>query len=222
MPDILLFGATGYTGRLTAHALAERRASFAIAGRDKAALETLAEAIGRPEVRRAVVGDPAGLARALGDVSVLLTCVGPFVDLGETAVEAALRAGVHYIDCCGEGEFIAKLIAERGEQARSAGVTLAPAMAFDEVPADVAATLASDGLASPRLVLTYSVPAVASRGTARSALESMTATGPWIVTGQPIPVAAGDRERWAPLPPPLGPKPSISVPLAELHLAPLH
>ena len=222
MPDILLFGATGYTGRLTAQALARRGASFAIAGRNRARLEELSAASGGPEVRVASVGDTDALVAALSDAKVLITCVGPFVELGETAVEAALRAGVHYIDSTGEGTFIGDLIATRSEAAEEAGIAMAPAMGFDEVPADCAATLATEGMDKADLVLTYAFPSTGSRGTLRSALGIAGAEGVWWENGLRRPIRAGQESRWAPMPAPLGPKPSVGFPLAEGHLAPLH
>ncbi|MGH2806230.1 MAG: saccharopine dehydrogenase family protein [Actinomycetota bacterium] len=223
MPDILLFGATGYTGRLTAEALARRGASFAIAGRDKAKLYALADDIGGPDVRVAAVGEDDALTKHLDDVKVLISTVGPFMELGHTAVEAALRAKVHYLDSTGEGAFIARLIAEHDTAARDAGVCIAPAMGFDEVPADVCATLASEGMEGADVVLTYAVPQSASRGTMRTAVGGIiTSEGPWIENGRTRAVRAGEVQRWAPMPPPLGPKLSTSFPLAEGHLAPLH
>src|SRR5918996_5995884 len=65
MPDVLLFGASGYTGRLTAHALARRQIDFTIAGRDRAKLESLASEVGDPEIKIASVGDIDSLAAAL-------------------------------------------------------------------------------------------------------------------------------------------------------------
>jgi short subunit dehydrogenase-like uncharacterized protein len=222
MPDILLFGATGYTGRLTAKALSRRGADFAIAGRDRQKLRALASLTGDPEVRVASVGDVDALTAALSDVKVLVTCVGPFVELGSTAVDAALRAGTHYIDSTGEGTFIEGLIRARSGAAREAGIAMAPASGFDEVPADVAATLAVDGLEDAGLVLTYAFPSSGSRGTLRSALPIVTSEGRWIEDGRAVPIRAGERSRWSPMPPPLGPKPAVSFPLAEGHLAPLH
>lgn len=221
MPDIVLFGATGYTGKLTAEVLARRGARFAIAGRNRAKLEELAARVGNPETRVARSGDVAGLASAIEDAKVLITCVGPFVELGETAVEAALRARVHYIDSTGEGAFIDRLIA-RDRAARSAGIAMAPAMGFDEVPGDCAATLATDGMTGADLVLTYALPSSGSRGTVRSTAGIMTTQAAWIENGHRIGMAAGARSRWSPMPAPLGPKPAISIPLAEAHLAPLH
>ena len=222
MPAILLFGATGYTGRLTAHALARRGADFVLAGRNRAKLEALASDTGNPEIRIADVGDVDGLTRALDDVRALITCVGPFMQLGETAVEAALRARCHYVDSTGEGPFVRELITKRSRSAQKAGIAIAPALGFDEVPADVAATLATEGFDKADLVLTYAFPSRASSGTAKSVIGIVTATGPWIIEGEQVEIEAGQHHRWAPMPPPLGPRRSLSYPLAEGHLAPLH
>lgn len=222
MPDILLFGATGYTGKLTAHALARRGASFAIAGRNRSKLEHLAAETGDPEVRVAAVGDTDALVAALDGVRVMITCVGPFLHLGDTAVEAALEAGCHYIDSTGEGPFIRRLIQEHDGRAREAGIAMAPALGFDEVPADVAATLAAEDLDKPDLVMTYALPSAPSAGTAKSVIDIVTSSGPWIVDGKTVEISAGEQARWSPMPPPLGPRRAISFPLAEGHLAPLH
>jgi short subunit dehydrogenase-like uncharacterized protein len=221
MPQILLFGATGYTGRLTAHALARRGADFAIAGRNATKLRELARHTGNPESRVAEAGDLDSLLGALDGVRVLITCVGPFVDFGETAVEAALRAGVHYLDSTGEGSFIDRL-ARRNEEAHAAGIAMVPAMGFDEVPADVAATLATDGLEDADLVLTYAVPSTGSRGTVRSALGILTSTGRRIEDGRAVEVTTGADERWAPMPLPLGPRLAIAFPLASGFIIPMH
>jgi short subunit dehydrogenase-like uncharacterized protein len=222
MPEILLFGATGYTGKLTAHALARRGADFAIAGRNSAKLEALSSSTGGPEVRVASVGDVDALVEALSDVKVLITCVGPFGELGGTAVEAALRAKVHYIDSTGEGPFIGGLIENKSEQARSAGISMTSAMGFDEVPADVAATKATEGIEQADLTLTYALPTHASAGTLRSLLGIITSPGVWLEDGKQVEVTMGSRQRWAPMPSPLGPRASLAFPLAEGRIAPLH
>jgi short subunit dehydrogenase-like uncharacterized protein len=222
MPDVLLFGATGYTGGLTARALADRGVDFAVAGRDRSRLEAVAEQTGASDVRIAQAGDTGSLAGALAGCRVLLTCVGPFVRLGDTAVEAALRARVHYVDSTGEGTFIDRLETRYGRRARETEVTLAPAMGFDEAPADLAGHLATEGMTRADLTLTYAVPSTAAPGTVRSALGILASEAPFLDGGRRVLVGTGALERWAPMPPPLGPRRSVSAPLAELNLAPLH
>ncbi len=228
MTDILLFGASGHTGRLTAGALAERGASFGIAGRDQAALALVAEATGAECVRRADAGDPDSLVRALRGVTVLISCVGPFMDMGWAAAEAAMRAGVHYLDSSGEPGWVARLL-HRDDAARKRGIAMAPAMGWDEVPGDVAATMAMILPGEPRrpgeaadLTITYALPSQASTGTLRSAVRIMGSQGDWWRDGRRVRIRAGQSPRWAPMPPPLGVRPSLAWPLAEAHLAPLH
>lgn len=222
MPEVLLFGATGFTGRLTANALARRGADFVISGRNREKLERLATETGDPEIRVAAVGDVAALAGALGDVKVLITCVGPFIEMGQTAVEAALRAKVHYVDSTGEAPFISQLIETKTEQARAADIAMVSAMGFDEVPADSAATLASEGMTQADVTLTYSVPMNPTTGTLRSVAGVVAPGCPWIRDGERVWVRVGEHERWAPMPSPLGPKASMSFPFSESLLAPLH
>ena len=221
MAPILLFGATGYTGSLTARALQQRGADFALAGRNAAKLEKLADETNASQVHVVEVGDVEGLVRALDGGRVLVTCVGPFMHLGDTAVEAALRAGTHYIDSTGEGPFVRGLIA-KDPRAREAGIAMAPAMGFDEVPADVTASLATAGLDHPELVLTYAFPSHGSRGTIRTSLDIAISEGQWVRDGKPVPILAGHETRWAPMPSPLGPRRSVAFPFAEGYLAPLH
>jgi short subunit dehydrogenase-like uncharacterized protein len=222
MPDVLLFGATGYTGRLVASALFRRGVDFAIAGRDPDELARISSSIGGVETRRADASDVRSLVAALEGCRVLATTVGPFAARGEAAVEAALRSSVHYIDSCGEGAFIQALIDRYSERARRAGLVIAPAMGFDEVVAEVGATLAAEGLERPDLVLTYAAFVAPSPGTIRSGLGILGSPGPWLEDGEVVEINFGERKRWAPMPPPLGPKPSLSAPLAELQLAPRH
>lgn len=222
MPDVLLFGATGYTGRLTAHALARRGAQFVVAGRDRSRLERLATESGAQDIAVVEVGDVDRLTAALGDVNAIVTCVGPFGKLGHTAVEAALQAGVHYVDSTGEIAFVGELIDRYDGPARERRIVMAPALGFDEVPSDVALTLAVEGLSEPDAVVTYSLPGKASAGTIRTIADGATARATWIEEGRFTEVGTAERARWSPMPPPIGPKYSVSVPLAEGRLAPLH
>lgn len=222
MADIVLFGATGYTGRLTAAALAARGASFALAGRDGTKLASLAEQVGAEGIHIAEVGDVPALVRALGNAKVLISTVGPFEKLGETAVRAAVDAGVHYVDSTGEGPFIDRLGSEFDDAARRAQCILAPSMGFDEVPGDMIATIATEGMERPDLTITYAVPTTGSAGTVRSALGVIGSKGPIIEEGRVRWAGAGRESRWAPFPPPLGPSETWLFPLALGRLAPAH
>ena len=223
MPDVLLFGATGYTGSLTADALGRRGADFVVAGRSPEKLEALAARTGASGVRVAAVGDVDALADALSDVKVMITCVGPFEQLGDTAAEAAVRAGVHYMDSTGESSFIDRLVRSFGPRAEKAGIVMAPAMGFDEVPADVALSLAVAGIPRADAVVTYSMPRQISTGTLRTVLANIAKRdGRWVTDGTSEAVATGSRKRWAPMPPPLGPKLGVSLPFSIGEIAPLH
>src|SRR4051794_662235 len=99
---IVLFGATGYTGRLTAESLVGAGARPVLAGRNRGRLRELAEQLvraGEPlDVATADVTDPSSVAALLQPGDVLISTVGPFLELGEPAVQAALRAKASYLD----------------------------------------------------------------------------------------------------------------------------
>lgn len=222
MPDVLLFGATGYTGRLTAQALRDRNADFIIAGRDRSKLEAIAREVEPAGICVAQAGDERSLESACSDVKVLCTTVGPFTQLGRATARAAIAAGVHYLDCTGEAGFIDWLLTNDAD-ARAAGVSMAPAMGFDEVPSDVAVTMASEGLEKPDVIVTVAFPSHGSSGTIKTVITNISGTeGTFIENGRPVRVRSGGEVRWAPMPPPLGPRESVAFPLAETKLAPLH
>ena len=111
---IVLFGATGYTGDLTARAMVARGLRPVLAGRTEARVRALAEELGGLEWATADV-ERAGSVRALverGDV--LVTTVGPFARHGEPAVRAAIDAGAHYLDSTGEPSFVRAVFERHG------------------------------------------------------------------------------------------------------------
>ncbi|MGW0246674.1 saccharopine dehydrogenase family protein [Nocardia goodfellowii] len=141
MPKVVLFGATGYTGRLTAEVLLARGADPVLAGRNPTALAKLAADLGGARTAVADVTDPTSVRALLDRGDVLVTTVGPFLRHGRPALDAAISARAHYIDSTGEGPFI-RTVFERDEQARAAGVGLLTAFGFDYVPGNLAAGLA--------------------------------------------------------------------------------
>lgn len=139
---IVLFGATGYTGELTARALADRGAQPVLAGRSRDKLERLATDLGGLETATADVADPPSVRALVEAGDVLVTTVGPFGRFGEAAVEAAIGAGAAYIDSTGEPAFIRRVFEEWGPRAEGAGVALLTAMGYDWVPGNLAGALA--------------------------------------------------------------------------------
>jgi short subunit dehydrogenase-like uncharacterized protein len=179
-PEIVLFGATGYTGELTARALVERGARPVLAARSAGRLAALASELGGLETRVADVSQPASVAALVGAGDVLISTVGPFARWGAPAVEAAIAAGAHYIDSTGEGAFVRRIFEEWGPRAEGAGVGLLTAFGYDFVPGNLAGALAlaEAGPSAVRVEIGYAAtggsgPANFSGGTRASAAGAM-------------------------------------------------
>jgi short subunit dehydrogenase-like uncharacterized protein len=171
---IVVFGATGYTGRLTAERLVAQGEAPLLAGRSESRLRELAERLGDLECRVADVDRPDSVGALLEPGDVLVSTVGPFVRWGEPALRAAIGAGGTYIDSTGEPPFIRRVFDEFGAPAARAGATLLPAMGYDFVPGCLAGALALDdaGEAATRVDVGYYAlgggPKALSRGTRAS------------------------------------------------------
>lgn len=139
---IVLFGATGYTGELTARALVERGARPVLAGRTKPRLDGLAGELGGLETAVADVDRPETVRALLEPGDVLVSTVGPFTRWGGPAVEAAIAAGAHYLDSTGETPFIRQIFESYGPRAAAAGSGLLTAFGYDWVPGNLAGALA--------------------------------------------------------------------------------
>lgn len=138
MGRIVLFGATGYTGRLVAAALASAEVPVALAGRRPEPLERLARETGASDTLVVDATDGAGLRDAVGAGDVLVSTVGPFVRLGGTALGAAIGSGAHYLDSTGEPAFVRRVFTEGAD---AAGCLLT-AFGYDYVPGNLAGALA--------------------------------------------------------------------------------
>jgi short subunit dehydrogenase-like uncharacterized protein len=139
---IVLFGATGYTGDLTARALVDRGVRPVLAARSRERLDALSAELGGLETRLADVAAPETLAGLVERGDVLVSTVGPFMRLGTPVVEAAIAAGAHYLDSTGEGPFIRSVFERHGPAAEAAGSGLVTAFGYDWVPGNLAAALA--------------------------------------------------------------------------------
>ena len=142
---IVLFGATGYTGRLAAQAMVERGVEPVLAARTQSKLDELAAELGgNLETRTADVSDPPSVAALVEHGDVLVTTVGPFAKWGQPAAAAATTKQAHYIDSTGEPQFIREVFERYGPPADRAGIAMLTAMGYDWVPGNLAGALALD------------------------------------------------------------------------------
>jgi NAD(P)-dependent dehydrogenase (short-subunit alcohol dehydrogenase family) len=128
--NVAVFGAYGHTGRFVVAELRERGYVPLLLGRDQDKLLALVQAQPRLEARQASVDDPASLDRALNGAAAVINCAGPFAATAAPLVEAALRAGIPYVDVAAEIEANLDTFAHFAERARAAGTVVVPAMAF--------------------------------------------------------------------------------------------
>jgi short subunit dehydrogenase-like uncharacterized protein len=165
---IVLFGATGYTGELTARALVDRGARPVLAARGAGRLSELAAELGGLETRVADVAQPVTVRALVDEGDVLVSTVGPFSRLGGPPVEAAIAAGAHYLDSTGEGAFIRDVFERHGAAAEAAGSGLLTAFGYDFVPGNLAGALAlaEAGDKATRVEIGYYVTGSAGAGAA--------------------------------------------------------
>lgn len=127
---VVVYGATGHTGRFVVAELQRRGIATIISGRDAAQLSTLATEWPEVEVRPSTVDDPNSLDEALAGAMAVINCAGPFALTAGPVVEAALRAGIAYVDVAAEIEANVAMFANYAQPAQEAGVPVVPAMAF--------------------------------------------------------------------------------------------
>lgn len=159
---VICFGATGFTGRLTAEVLVRAGMAPVLAGRSADSLVALTGdlaglgPIDRPPTwQEADAGDPASV-RALitSPDDVLVTTVGPFQRWGRAAVDAVIDAGCGYVDSTGEPAFLREVFEADGERAVATGARLLPAFGYDYVPGNLAAAYAIEDARRARAVPT--------------------------------------------------------------------
>jgi short subunit dehydrogenase-like uncharacterized protein len=145
--DVVVFGATGFTGQLTAEYLARKAGPGtrgALAGRNLAKLEQvrarLAEiniACAKLPLLQADVTDPASIRAIAASTKVVITTVGPYIHYGEPLVAACAAAGTDYVDLTGEPEFVDLMWLRYHDQAVKSGARLVHSCGFDSIPYDL-------------------------------------------------------------------------------------
>jgi short subunit dehydrogenase-like uncharacterized protein len=201
--DVVLFGATGFTGRLTARYLAEHAPGelrWALAGRNPDRLETVRASLPAAytdlPLLTADVGDPASMAEVAESTRVVITTVGPYLEYGEPLVAACADVGTDYVDLTGEAEFVDTVYLRHHDRAVRTGARIVHACGFDSVPYDLGVLFTVRQLpeAVPlRVTGLVRAGGVPSGGTVSSALNAFS-RGPQMLR------AARDRRRVEPLP----------------------
>ena len=144
--DIIVYGATGFTGRLVAEYLAQHykgrpdAPKWAMAGRSLDKLAEVRDLIGAPKETPLVVADasdPASLDKMAESTKVVLTTVGPYQLYGSTLVAACVRAGTAYADLCGEPGWMREMIDEHEAAAKDSGARITFSCGFDSIPFDL-------------------------------------------------------------------------------------
>ncbi|QFT76666.1 trans-acting enoyl reductase family protein [Erythrobacter sp. THAF29] len=170
--DIIVYGATGYTGRLVAEYLDKHYRDrddgpkWAMAGRSLEKLEAVRDEIGAPKDTPLVVADAddaAALEEMCKRTKVVLTTVGPYQLYGDKLLAACVKTGTDYADLCGEPAWMAEKIAEHEEAAKNSGARICFSSGFDSIPFDLG-VLMTQKVAKER----YGKPAPRIRGRVRA------------------------------------------------------
>lgn len=173
---LLIYGATGYTGRLVVAEAVRVGLRPVLGARDPeklAALASTTAAAAGLETRAIRLDDPARLVAALEDISVVLHCAGPFSSTALPMYDACLGTGTHYLDITGEID-VFEALAARSAEAAGSGIMVMPGVGFDVVPSDcLIADLAARHPGGRTLRLGLAARSGASRGTLRTVAQAI-------------------------------------------------
>ena len=166
--DIVVYGASGYTGRLVARHFAAgygagQGVRWALAGRDRARLEAVRDEIGAPADTPLIIADaadPASVDAMVRRAKAVITTVGPYQLYGDALIAACAAAGTDYLDLCGEPNWMHRTIAAHDATAKASGARLLHSCGFDSIPFELGVLFAQ---ATARERLGHTVPRVKGR-----------------------------------------------------------
>ena len=214
---IAVYGATGHTGRFVVRELERRGVAALSIGRCRASSSDESRGNAPGEWRYASTDDPDALDAALRGADALINCAGPFLDTAPALIEAALRAGIHYLDITAEQRSARQSLATYDRQARELGTVILPAMGFYGALADLLAMRVTRGAESVECIeigvaLDYWHPTEGTRKTG----DRNTARRLLVADGKlaPVPLPAPVRD-WV-FPAPFGTQTVVAVPLSEV------
>ncbi len=170
--DVIIYGSTGYTGRLVAEYMVQEYGQsadapkWAMAGRSLKKLEEVRDLIGAPKDTPLVVADsddPASIDMMASRTKVVLTTVGPYQLYGDEVVAACVRHGTHYVDLCGEPGWMREMIDKHQKAAEESGAQICFSCGFDSIPFDLGVLMLQKEMEKR-----YGKPATRIRGRVRS------------------------------------------------------
>lgn len=193
-PSWLLYGATGYSGRLIAQAAKARGHNVVLAGRNQAQLAKLGDSLGVAH-RCFDMGARDAIDKGLTGVRLVLNCAGPFSLTAATLSQACMRTGAHYLDISGEiGDH--RSLQRMHDRAVEAGVMLLPGVGFGILPSDcLAVHLKEKQPTAVSLTLAFSSAGSISRGSRTTLMESLQQSGYVRRAGQLIAAEPGTESR---------------------------
>jgi short subunit dehydrogenase-like uncharacterized protein len=207
---VLVYGITGYTGKLIARSLKDKGLAVIGAGRREEAVRRVCEDLNLDEARCFALDEPDRIAAGLGDRPILLNAAGPFEDTALPLAQAAIAAAGAYLDIAGEVRPIAAVHGLDAE-AREAGCMLMPGVGFGIAPTDLLAHALHKAMPDARrLTLAFWPKGGASRGTLQTLFKDI--TGPGVTRRDGHLVAERPAVRRARIDFPGGRKPAVSNP----------
>jgi len=213
---VVVFGASGHTGRFVVAELARRGMMAILAGRDSEKLLAVRKMHPASEVRVASVDDPVSLEQALFGASLVINCAGPFLDTAAPIMEAAIRTRIHYLDVTAEQRVALAAFEEFSGAARTAGVLIMPSVAFYGALGDLLATAAMRNWSGADEIQ-IAVALDSWKPTQGTRLTGQRNQGPRLVFSNNRLSPLEDpppKLEWV-LPPPFGRQEVIALPLAE-------
>jgi short subunit dehydrogenase-like uncharacterized protein len=175
MNNILLYGATGYTGKLCAKIMSENGMQPTLAARNSAVKDTANEF--GCDFTIFDLEDQAKIRENLNDIDVVINLAGPFWYTQKALIEACIATKTHYLDIAGEVDEVRSAF-DYQDEAEKVGIMVMPAAGFGVVPTDLAAVMAQSLLPDAKeLIVAYATEGGASRGTLKTVLKNIDSSG---------------------------------------------
>lgn len=195
MKKLMIYGATGYTGRMAAEHAKAAGTPLVLAGRSEANLARLASELGA-EYRVFTLDDAAAIDQGLTDISVILNCTGPFMRTADGLMRASIRNGVHYLDTAAERDSY-RLAEVLDDDAKTAGVMLLPGSGGSVAMLGSLVGLAVRRATNPRKIrIALHVAGGMSRGSVVSATENLAVETLQRVHGRLVSKATNDIQQF--------------------------